>query len=144
VLTRSRQRRSKLCFRATGKKGPAEVLELLDGSERDFGERLDRGAIDRRSTVIRPHHARYRPSSGRGALSHGAAAGSIRWPVPIWSGPRTWPATAWSYARHCEALPEINPLFTARGVRPRFVLKTTSDHRVLAVGRGRPGHRHDA
>jgi DNA-binding transcriptional LysR family regulator len=41
--------------------------------------------------------------------------------------------------RHCEALPEINRFFTARGVRPRFVLKTTSDERVLAVVRAGQG-----
>jgi len=35
--------------------------------------------------------------------------------------------------RHCEALPEISRFFTEHGVRPRFVLKTTSDERMLAV-----------
>ena len=37
--------------------------------------------------------------------------------------------------RHCEALPEISRFFTERGVRPRFVLKTTSDQRMLSVVR---------
>jgi DNA-binding transcriptional LysR family regulator len=41
--------------------------------------------------------------------------------------------------RHCEALPEIDRFFTQRGVRPRFVLKTTSDHRALAVVRAGQG-----
>jgi DNA-binding transcriptional LysR family regulator len=41
--------------------------------------------------------------------------------------------------RHCEALPEINRFFVARGVRPRFVLKTTSDERVLATVRAGAG-----
>ncbi|MFD2134756.1 LysR family transcriptional regulator substrate-binding protein [Novosphingobium resinovorum] len=41
--------------------------------------------------------------------------------------------------RHCEALPEINRFFVERGVRPRFVLKTTSDERVLAVVRSGAG-----
>ena len=35
--------------------------------------------------------------------------------------------------RHCEALPDISRFFTAHGVRPRFVLKTASDERMMAV-----------
>ena len=119
--------------------GGEEVLELLDGSERDLAERLDRGRIDAALAVIRPHHGRYRPEllarerylmvlprahplAGTGQIEPEALAGD-RMVV----------------RRHCEALPEINRFFTARGVRPRFVLKTTSDERVLAVVRAGQG-----
>ncbi|MFD2134755.1 LysR family transcriptional regulator [Novosphingobium resinovorum] len=36
--------------------GSGETLEILDGSERDIAERLERGRIDLALSVIRPHH----------------------------------------------------------------------------------------
>jgi DNA-binding transcriptional LysR family regulator len=110
-----------------------EVLELLDGSERDLAERLDRGRIDLALTVIRPHHSRFRPellARERYLMvlprDHPLADADVIEPEAL-AGDRM------VVRRHCEALPEINRFFTARGVRPRFVLKTTSDQRVLAV-----------
>ena len=41
--------------------------------------------------------------------------------------------------RHCEAILDISQHFTQRGVRPRFVLKTTSDDRMLALVRAGQG-----
>jgi DNA-binding transcriptional LysR family regulator len=119
--------------------GSGEVLELLDGAERDLAERLDRGRLDIALTVIRPHHARYRPELLARErylmvlpLSHPLADAELVEPEEL-AGDRM------VVRRHCEALPEINRFFTARGVRPRFVLKTTSDHRVLAVVRAGQG-----
>jgi DNA-binding transcriptional LysR family regulator len=116
-----------------------DALELLDGSERDLAERLERGRIDVALTVVRPHHARYRPE----VLSR------ERYMMVL---PRDHPLAGenevlaeqlaqdrMALRRHCEALPEINRFFTQRGVRPRFVLKTTSDERVLAVIRSGAG-----
>lgn len=116
-----------------------EALELLDGSERDLAERLERGRIDVALTVVRPHHARYRPE----VLSR------ERYMMVL---PRDHPLAGenevlaeqlaqdrMALRRHCEALPEINRFFTQRGVRPRFVLKTTSDERVLSVIRSGAG-----
>lgn len=116
-----------------------EALELLDGSERDLAERLERGRIDVALTVVRPHHARYRPE----VLSR------ERYMMVL---PRGHPLAGenevlaeqlaqdrMALRRHCEALPEINRFFTQRGVRPRFVLKTTSDERVLSVIRSGAG-----
>jgi DNA-binding transcriptional LysR family regulator len=116
-----------------------EQLEILDGGERDLAERLERGRLDVALTVIRPHHGRFRPET----------LASERYLMVL---PRDHPlATAASVQaeqlagdrmvvrRHCEALPEINRFFTERGVRPRFVLKTTSDARVLAVVRSGQG-----
>jgi DNA-binding transcriptional LysR family regulator len=119
--------------------GAGEVLELLDGSERDLAERLDRGRLDVALTVIRPHHARFHPerlARERYLMvlppDHPLADVEVVEPEDL-AGDRM------VVRRHCEALPEINRFFTARGVRPRFVLKTTSDHRVLAVVRAGQG-----
>lgn len=117
------------------REGAGEVLEMLDGSERDLAERLDRGRLDVALTVIRPHHARFRPEPLRGE----------RYLMVL---PRDHPLAGADFVeaeqlagdrmvvrRHCESLPEISRFFTERGVRPRFVLKTTSDERVLAMVR---------
>jgi len=118
---------------------PDEVLELLDGTERDMAERLDRGRIDVALTVIRPNHARFAPD----VLWSERYMMVLPADHPLAGEPEV---TAEQLAqdrmalrRHCEALPEINRFFIARGVRPRFVLKTTSDERVLAVARSGAG-----
>ncbi|WP_313435580.1 LysR family transcriptional regulator [Novosphingobium sp.] len=127
------------CALAEHRELSGEALELLDGSERDLAERLERGRIDVALTVVRPHHARYRPE----VLSR------ERYMMVL---PRDHPLAGenevlaeqlaqdrMALRRHCEALPEINRFFTQRGVRPRFVLKTTSDERVLSVIRSGAG-----
>jgi len=116
-----------------------EALELVDGSERDLAERLDRGRIDCALTVIRPHHARFAHEvlareRYKMVLSHGH---------PL-AGEREVQAEQlardpMALRQHCEALPEINRFFTQHGVRPRFVLKTTNDTRALAVVRSGAG-----
>lgn len=115
--------------------GANEALDILDGSERDLAERLDRGRLDVALTVVRPHHARFRPELLRGERylmvmprDHLLAEADFVEPEQL-AGDRM------VVRRHCEALPEIDRFFTERGVRPRFVLKTTSDQRVLSVVR---------
>jgi DNA-binding transcriptional LysR family regulator len=115
--------------------GAGEVLEILDGSERDLAERLDRGRLDIALTVVRPHHGRYEPELLRGERylmvlprDHVLADADFVQAEQL-AGDRM------VVRRHCEALPEISRFFTERGVRPRFVLKTTSDQRVLSVVR---------
>ena len=116
-----------------------EALELLDGSERDLAERLERGRIDVALTAVRPHHARYQPE----VLSRERYMMVLPPGHPL-AGEREVLAEQlaqdrMALRRHCEALPEINRFFTQRGVRPRFVLKTTSDERVLSVIRSGAG-----
>lgn len=119
--------------------GSGETLEILDGSERDIAERLERGRIDLALSVIRPHHPRFAPE----------VLARERYMMVL---PPDHPLADESEVqaeqlardrmvlrRHCEALPEINRFFVERGVRPRFVLKTTSDERVLAVVRSGAG-----
>jgi len=116
-----------------------EALELLDGSERELSERLDRGRIDVALTVIRPHHARFASEVLRRErymmvlpLDHPLAGESEVLAEQL-------ARDRMALRRHCEALPEINRFFTQRGVRPRFVLKTTNDARVLSVVRSGAG-----
>lgn len=119
--------------------GSGEALEIIDGSERDIAERLERGRLDVAWTVIRPHHARHEPE----VLARERYMMVLPADHPLADAEMV---TAEQVARdrmalrrHCEALPEINRFFVARGVRPRFVLKTTSDERVLAVVRSGAG-----
>lgn len=119
--------------------GTGEALEILDGSERDIAERLDRGRIDVALTVVRAHHARYLPE----------ILARERYMMVLPPDHRLAGADAVQaeqlardrmvLRRHCEGLPDINRFFTQRGVRPRFVLKTSSDERVLAAVRGGAG-----
>ncbi|GGC08244.1 LysR family transcriptional regulator [Novosphingobium endophyticum] len=119
--------------------GSSEALEILDGGERDLAERLERGRIDVALTVVRAHHTRFHPD----------VLARERYMMVL---PKDHPLAGESEVmaeqlardrmalrRHCEALPEINRFFIARGVRPRFVLKTTSDERVLAIARAGAG-----
>jgi len=116
-----------------------EALEILDGSERDMAERLERGRIDVALTVVRPHHARFHPQ----VLARERYMMVLPPDHPL-AGESEVMAEhlardRMALRRHCEALPEINRFFTTRGVRPRFVLKTTSDERVLAIVRSGAG-----
>lgn len=110
-----------------------ETLEILDGSEREIIERLDRGRLDLAVSVIRPNHERFRPETLRRERylmvlpgGHALADATVLRAEEL-AGDRM------IVRRHCEALPEVNRHFTGRGVRPRFVLKTTSDERALAM-----------
>ncbi|MFT4053671.1 MAG: LysR family transcriptional regulator [Novosphingobium sp.] len=119
--------------------GSGEALEILDGTERDIAERLERGRIDLALTVVRPHHARFAPE----VLARERYMMVLPPDHPL-AGESEVQAEQlardrMALRRHCEALPEINRFFVERGVRPRFVLKTTSDERVLAVVRSGAG-----
>ena len=112
-----------------------EALELLDGTERDLAERLDRGRLDIALTAVRPHHGRFRPEPLRGERylmvlppDHALANMDFVRAEQL-AGDRM------VVRRHCEALPEISRFFTEHGVRPRFMLKTSSDQRMLAMVR---------
>ena len=116
-----------------------EVVEMVEGAERDLVERLDRGRLDAALAVLRPHHDRFAPEPLRSerylmVLPEGhRLAGRPRVEAEDLAG------DAMVLRRHCEALPEINRFFTSRGVRPRLVLKTTSDARAIAVVRAGAG-----
>lgn len=119
--------------------GSGEALEVLDGSERDIVERLERGRIDIALTVVRPHHARFHPV----VLARERYMMVLPLDHPLADEAEVMAEQLahdrMALRRHCEALPEISRFFADRGVRPRFVLKTTSDERVLAVVRSGAG-----
>lgn len=119
--------------------GSGEALEILDGSERDIAERLERGRIDLALSVVRPHHARFAPE----VLARERYMMVLPPDHPLADESdvqaEQLARDRMALRRHCEALPEINRFFVERGVRPRFVLKTTSDERVLAVVRSGAG-----
>lgn len=119
--------------------GAHEQLDILDGSERELAERLDRGRLDAVLTAVRPQHARFQRevlASERYLMvlprDHPLAGAAMVEPEQLAQDRMV-------VRRHCEALPEIDRFFTGRGVRPRFVLKTRSDERVLAVVRAGQG-----
>lgn len=119
--------------------GTGEVLEMVDAGERELAERLDRGRLDIAWTVVRPHHARFRPET----LASERYAMVLPAGHPL-AGEESVEAEQLArdrmvVRRHCEALPEIDRFFTDRGVRPRFLLKTTSDARTLAMVRSGAG-----
>lgn len=116
-------------YRASGE----GTLELLEGSERQLSERLQRGRLDMAMTVMRPHYARFASE----VLSQERYMMVLPLDHPL-AAEREVHAEQLAQdrmvlRRHCEALPEINRFFTQRGVRPRFALKTTSDARVLSI-----------
>jgi len=119
--------------------GSGEALEILDGSERDIAERLERGRIDIALTAVRPHHARFHPE----VLARERYMMVLPPGHPLAAEPEVQAERLardrMVLRRHCEALPQINRFFVERGVRPRFVLKTTSDERVLAAVRSGAG-----
>jgi DNA-binding transcriptional LysR family regulator len=116
-----------------------EALELLDGSELELIDRLERGRLDVALSVIRTGSARFRVEPLRSERylmvlppDHSRAEAEFVTAEEI--------AQDWMVVRrHCEALPEISRHFTQRGVRPRFILKTRSDERMLAIVRAGQG-----
>jgi DNA-binding transcriptional LysR family regulator len=115
--------------------GAHEVLEIVEGPERDLAERLDRGRLDVTLTVVRPHHARFRPELLRGERYLMVLPRDHRLAQAEFVQAEQLAGDRMVVRRHCEALPQISRFFSERGVRPRFVLKTTSDERTLAVVR---------
>ena len=115
--------------------GSGELVELLDGNERDLAERLDRGRLDIALTVIRPHYGRFRPE----VLAAERYMMVLPQDNPLADADEVEAEQLAEFRmvvrRHCEALPEISRFFTEHGVRPRFVLKTTSDQRTLSIVR---------
>jgi DNA-binding transcriptional LysR family regulator len=116
-----------------------EVLEFLDGTERDLIDRLDRGRLDIVITVIRQNHERFCPELLRREryvlvlpLDHALADTEFLRAEDL-AGERM------VVRRHCEGLPEISRFFAQHGVRPHFALKTSSDERMLAIVRAGQG-----
>ena len=110
-------------------------VEIVEGKDRDLRERLARGRIDAALTILRPGDD---PATTRALLTEGysLALGSAH---PL-AGRATIRAEnlvndPMIVRRHCEILPETSRFFTARGVRPLFPARTTSDDKALSYVR---------
>jgi DNA-binding transcriptional LysR family regulator len=114
--------------------GSGERVELIEARERDLTERLARGSLDAALTLIRDD-ARFpaerlftegyalamaatHPLARRDAIEGAELAGE---PMIV--------------RRHCELLSDTSRYFTARGVRPFFPARVTSDDRALRLVR---------
>lgn len=114
---------------------PDQRVELVEGRERDLVERLMRGRIDVALTILRKDDGRLRQealfSEGYAlamAANHPLAREACIDGADLADQPMI-------VRRHCELLSETSRYFTARGVRPFFPARTTSDDRALQLVR---------
>lgn len=112
-----------------------ERLEIVEGNERDLKTRLARGRIDLALTILRSTDDR---DNGLPLLSEpyslalGAAHPLAGRPVLHADDLANEPMIV---RRHCELLSETSRFFTARGIRPFFPARTTSDDKALGYVR---------
>jgi len=114
--------------------GGGERVELIEGRERELTERLTRGGLDAALTILRADGrfpaerlftegyslamAATHPLAGRDVIDGAELGGE---PMIV--------------RRHCELLSDTSRYFTARGVRPFFPARVTSDDRALRLVR---------
>lgn len=122
-----------LSERAQEKSG--ERIELIEGRERDLLDRLASGRIDVALSIIREDQVRFAQhvllSEGYAlALSrkHRLAGRDVIAAEELASEPMI-------ARRQCEILAETSRFFTARGVRPFFPARTSSEHRAMTYVR---------
>ncbi len=112
-----------------------QPVEIVEGRERDLIERLARGRIDAALTIVRPESERFAADilfeEGYALalpVTHPLAARAV-------IAAEELAADRMIVRRHCEALSDTSRHFTARGVRPFFPARTTSDERAIAYVR---------
>lgn len=117
---------------ATG--GGGERVEFIEGRERELLERLARGGLDVALTLIRDD-ARFPAerlfSEGYSlamAATHKLAGRALIDGADL-------AGETMLVRRHCELLSDTSRYFTARGVRPFFAARVTSDDRALRLVR---------
>lgn len=110
-------------------------VELIEGRERDLTDRLARGRIDVALTILRGDTDRFAREAlfteGYGlamAAGHPLAGHAVIDPADLGGD-------SMIVRRTCELLPDTSRYFTARGVRPFFAARTTSDDRAIAYVR---------
>jgi len=116
-----------------GRMGSTTRLEIVEGGERDLGERLGRGRIDAAVTLLRGDRPAGIPLFSEGyALAMAADHPLAHLPV---IAPGQLADNVMIVRRHCELLSETSRYFTSHGVRPFFAARTTSEDRALALVR---------
>ncbi len=122
--------------RALGLWRPAhERIELVEGNERDLRARMARGRIDMALTILRDADDRRR---GRAFATEGyglALSATHTLADRDLLRAEDLAGETMLVRRHCELLSETSRFFTARGIRPFFAARTTSDDRALAYVR---------
>jgi DNA-binding transcriptional LysR family regulator len=114
--------------------GGGDRVELIEGRERELTERLGRGGLDVALTVLR-EDGRFRAErlltegySLAMAATHRLADRDVIDGAELAGEPMI-------VRRHCELLSDTSRYFTARGVRPFFPARVTSDNRALRLVR---------
>lgn len=112
-----------------------ERIELIEGRERDLLERLTSGRIDVALSIIRDEQVRFAQhilfTEGYALAlprKHRLAERDIIAAEELASEPMI-------ARRQCEILAETSRFFTARGVRPFFPARTSSEHRAMSYVR---------
>lgn len=112
-----------------------ERLELVEGRERDLLERLGSGRIDVALSILHDEQVRF---VQHGIFTEGYA---LALPRNHRLADREVIATeelaseSMIARRQCEILAETSRFFTARGVRPFFPARTSSEHRAMTYVR---------
>ena len=117
-----------------GQSGGGERVEFIEGRERELTERLARGGLDVALTLIRgdarcPAERLFTEGYGLAIAAHHRLAGR-----ETIDGSEL-ASEAMLVRRHCELLSDTSRYFTARGVRPFFAARVTSDDRALRLVR---------
>lgn len=115
--------------------GAGERVEIVEGRERDLHDGLSRGRIDAALTIIRDEQGKARSET---LLTEGySVAMAATHPLADRTAIRAEELIneAMIVRRHCELLAETSRHFTARGVRPFFAARTTSEDRAMSYVR---------
>ncbi|WP_310100313.1 LysR family transcriptional regulator [Sphingomonas sp. BE138] len=114
-------------------------VEIVEGNARDLRARLARGRIDAAVTILHDGDDR---GAGQHLLTEGyTLAIAATHPLADRASLRAEEVAhePMIVRRHCERLSDTSRFFTARGVRPFFPARTTSDDLALSYVRARTG-----
>jgi len=124
-----------LLIRLRANFGDTPPLVLIEGNDADLRRRLSERQIDVALSLLRESETEW-PSSHL-LSEHYAVLLSSGHSLAQRSqlGPEELSGETMLARRSCEILAETSKFFTARGVRPNFLIRTTNDDRCLALVR---------
>jgi DNA-binding transcriptional LysR family regulator len=129
VLSTTPRRWIELFLRTVRGAGSGDRVELVEGKDSDLRERLARGRLDAALMILRQDDERHQPLLTEGyalamPATHPLAGEATIRAEDLVNDPMI-------VRRHCELLSETSRFFTARGVRPFFPARTSSDDRAM-------------